>query len=250
MAHQDTTIRETQVSALLPGSESCTDVEPDNGGVKPPGDVPMRMRARPAFAGVVLLLASATFFTFDTTVQLQLLACACAESAVPDPDCNLPSTSAVASQWLMYTRLAQGIGALISAGSLGSAADRFGRRPVMSLNLLGMVAMSGASLAVETVRIGWRWPLVGSAAINGAVGAVPLLLLCLYAYVADSTNAKERALVFTILEGLTGVGGMAGTYFAGAVTQKLGLATSFGVVFGVACTNALGVLVFLPAMTI
>lgn len=94
---------------------------------------------------------------------------------------------------------------------LGAMSDRFGRRPVVLLSLIG----SAAAFAVFGVG-GALWVLVLSHVIEGLT-AGRISAMC--AYVADAPAPEERGPAFGMLGAADGLGFMLGSVLVGLLGQ-------------------------------
>ena len=105
-----------------------------------------------------------------------------------------------ASTSLAYgaVQVAFALAQFISAPILGALSDRYGRRPILLLGLLGMTAnFFATALATEF------WMLLVVRIIGGALCAN---IAVANAYVADITQAKDRARNYGMLGAMFGLG--------------------------------------------
>lgn len=96
---------------------------------------------------------------------------------------------------------------------LGSLSDRFGRRPVLLIALLGsgLDYLTAAAAAIWFPNI---WVLFFTRAINGASGAS--MSTC-YAYIADVTPPEKRAGAYGMMGAAFGIGFMIGPLLGGVL---------------------------------
>jgi DHA1 family tetracycline resistance protein-like MFS transporter len=113
--------------------------------------------------------------------------------------------------WVSLILALYSLCAFVAAPVLGAMSDRFGRRPVMLLSLLG----SALGFAVFGVG-GALWVLVLGRAIEGLTAGS---ISALYAYVADTHGPAERGPVFGMLGAAGGLGFMLGPVLGGALGQ-------------------------------
>ncbi len=115
-----------------------------------------------------------------------------------------PQNLAVTVGWLTA---AYGICQLLAAPGLGVLSDRFGRRPILFICLLGSVAgylILGLGGAL--------WLLFLGRIIDGVTGGN---ISVLFGYVADITEPKERGKYFGLLGSAAGVGSLLGPVLGG-----------------------------------
>ena len=98
----------------------------------------------------------------------------------------------------------------ISAPGLGALSDRFGRRPILLISLLGSV------IGYIIFGIGGSlWVLFLGRIIDGLTGGN---ISTIYSYIADITEPKERGKYFGMLGAAGGVGFMLGPVIGGLVS--------------------------------
>lgn len=115
-----------------------------------------------------------------------------------------PNTLAVIVGWLTA---AYGICQLIAAPGLGVLSDRFGRRPILFICLLGS-AVGYLILGLG----GALWLLFLGRIIDGLTGGN---ISVLFGYVADITEPEDRGKYFGLLGSAAGVGSLIGPVFGG-----------------------------------
>ena len=115
-----------------------------------------------------------------------------------------PNNLAAIVGWLFA---AYGICQLIAAPGLGVLSDRFGRRPILFICLLG----SAVGYLIFGLG-GALWLLFLGRIIDGLTGGnIPVL----FGYVADITEPKDRGKYFGMLGGAAGVGSLIGPAVGG-----------------------------------
>lgn len=126
---------------------------------------------------------------------------------------------------------------LVSGPVLGALSDRFGRKPILLLCLLG------TSVAYSLFGLANSLPLLFAAALlDGLTGNN---LTTSYAYVADITSAEDRSRGMGIVGAGFGLGVMAGPAIGGFLSS-FGLAVPALAAGAIALLNVLYGLVFLP----
>lgn len=115
-----------------------------------------------------------------------------------------PNNLAVVVAWLVSI---YGICQLIAAPGLGLLSDRFGRRPILFICLLG----SAVGYLLFGLG-GTLWMLFLGRIIDGLTGGN---FSVLFAYIADITEPEDRGKYFGILGGVSGAGFMIGPAIGG-----------------------------------
>jgi DHA1 family tetracycline resistance protein-like MFS transporter len=132
----------------------------------------------------------------------------------------LPVLPFVISEYVPESSLALWVGVLesvyalcafVAAPFLGSFSDRFGRKPVLVISVLG----SAAGFVMFGIG-GALWVLLVSRIIDGlTAGDMPVM----FAYIADITKPEERARRYGLLGALSGIGFMIGPALGGLLAQ-------------------------------
>jgi DHA1 family tetracycline resistance protein-like MFS transporter len=145
-----------------------------------------------------------------------------------------PATIGIAVGWLgsVYA-----ICQFLAAPALGTLSDRFGRRPLLLLCLLGSV------LGYLLLGVGGAlWVLFLGRAIDGLTGGNTSILI---AYIADILPSDRRAKYFGIIGAIGAVSIVLGPA-AGGLIARLGYQVPFYVAAGVALLNAIFGFFFMP----
>jgi DHA1 family tetracycline resistance protein-like MFS transporter len=125
----------------------------------------------------------------------------------------------------------------IAAPGLGALSDRFGRRPILLICLLGS-AVGYLLLGIG----GALWVLILGRIIDGLTGGN---FSVTFAYVADLTPPDERGKYFGWLGAFAGIGIILGPAIGGLVA-KLGISAPFYLAAAVTFGNLLFGLLFMP----
>lgn len=127
--------------------------------------------------------------------------------------------------WVGVLESVYALCAFVAAPLLGSLSDRFGRKPILVISVLGSAVgylMFGIGGAL--------WVLLVSRIIDGlTAGDMPVM----FAYVADITPADQRAKRYGLLGSLGGIGFMVGPAI-GAVHAKISLSAPVFATAGIA----------------
>ena len=145
-----------------------------------------------------------------------------------------PNNLALVVAWMASI---YGICQFIAAPGLGLLSDRFGRRPILFICLLGS--------AVGYVLFGLGgslWILFLGRIIDGITGGN---FSVLFAYLADVTEPEERGKYFGIIGGVSGVGFILGPSIGGLLAN-ISYSTPFLVATAVILLNIAWGLFFLP----
>lgn len=127
--------------------------------------------------------------------------------------------------WVGVLESVYALCAFLAAPFLGSFSDRWGRKPILVISVLG----SAVGFVMFGVG-GALWVLLLSRIIDGlTAGDMPVM----FAYVADITPPDKRAQRYGLLGALSGVGFMIGPGLGGMLAQ-ISLATPVFVTAGIA----------------
>lgn len=138
--------------------------------------------------------------------------------------------------WVGVLLAAFSLAQLFGAAVLGRLSDRYGRRPVMLISLVGScLAFIGAGLAQSL------WQLIASRALAGLFGGS---IATAQAYVADVTQPKERAKYMGLIGASIGMGFVLGP-FVGAEMSRFGFAAASFLAAGLSLVDLLLAVAFL-----
>ncbi|EUJ33495.1 Permease of the major facilitator superfamily protein [Listeria floridensis FSL S10-1187] len=129
-----------------------------------------------------------------------------------------PYVESSSSQAVIVTLLTSvyGICMFFSAPILGALSDRFGRRPILIISLLG------AAIGFLIFGIGGAlWVLFLGRIIEGITGGS---ISTIFAYFADITPSEERTKYFGWISAVTGVGTVMGPTIGGLIASQFGSA--------------------------
>ncbi|MBX3083466.1 MAG: MFS transporter [Anaerolineae bacterium] len=124
-----------------------------------------------------------------------------------------------------------------AAPGLGALSDRFGRRPIL------MICLLGSALGYLLLGVGGAlWVLLLGRAIDGLTGANTSILI---AYIADVVPSEERGKYFGLLGAIGAISVVLGPA-AGGLMAKLGYEVPFYVACAVCSLNVIFGLLFMP----
>ncbi len=127
---------------------------------------------------------------------------------------------------------------LLGAPVLGRLSDRYGRRPLLIVSLIGTV---GSFLLLGFARS--LWMVFLSRILDGLLGGDITLA---QAYISDITDAKDRAKGLGLVGAAFGLGFILGPAMGGVLSAGGNYALPAFIAAGVAMVNLLGVLLWLP----
>ena len=138
--------------------------------------------------------------------------------------------------WVGVLLAAFSFAQLFGAALLGRLSDRYGRRPVMLISLMGSVLSFTAAGFAQNL-----WQLIGSRALAGLFGGS---IATAQAYVADVTQPKERAKYMGLIGASIGMGFVLGP-FVGAEMSRYGFSAASFLAAGMSLLDLLLALLFL-----
>ncbi|HJT57675.1 MAG TPA: MFS transporter [Ktedonobacteraceae bacterium] len=145
-----------------------------------------------------------------------------------------PNNLALVVSWLIAS---YGICQMIAAPGLGLLSDRFGRRPILFICLLG------SAIGYLLFGLGGSlWVLFLGRIIDGLTGGN---FSVLFGYIADITEPEERGKYFGMIGGASGVGFMVGPAIGGLLAT-VNYSTPFLAAAGVILLNIAWGYFFLP----
>ena len=105
---------------------------------------------------------------------------------------------------------------------LGPVSDRFGRKPVLLVNLLGMLLHSVVAILIVRSILDSEYYFVLGAGLRGLCGGIAGVLTASYAYIADVSSKKWLVVRLGLLEAMTFAAGTLSLVAAGVWTEENG----------------------------
>jgi MFS transporter, DHA1 family, tetracycline resistance protein len=162
-------------------------------------------------------------FMVDPIVSLVLIDMACIE--LNDDDCGSASVSARASMIYGYTALATGIPCFILSGLFGSLADKFGRKTVMMLPVVGNIVYTLSILIIQVFKPTSYIAIISAGSlILGLTGYYPIYIMAIFSYASDCTisNPNSRKFAYSVTEGAMFIPKIFGPVFSGVLAKYFG----------------------------
>lgn len=130
------------------------------------------------------------------------------------------------SHWTLYMNLGGFLVGLFSSTLLGAWSDRVGRRPLLVLSSLGLLAQVVVSIFVVQLELHVGFFVLGRilCAFLGDFGG---LLAASFASVADVSSRRSRTFRMAVLEACIGVAGMLASLLGGHWLRAQGYANPF-----------------------
>eukprot|EP00041_Stephanoeca_diplocostata_P022371 m.532525 g.532525 ORF g.532525 m.532525 type:complete len:536 (+) comp22046_c0_seq4:270-1877(+) len=184
----------------------------------------------------VVLVCAAAVNQLRVTMQEQIVALVCDEYKQTNHSVTCDDKRIIhdANQWVQYGQTAFGVANLLMSSIYGSLSDRYGRKLVMWMSILGNVVIALASAYVGTWHtLSWRAVLTAASAVGGLGGGTTITLMGAFAFVADSCPPKHRTTTFTLIEAFYGVGGMLAYLGGGYLSTQRGETYTLWIIVGV-----------------
>ncbi|KAI9752651.1 MAG: hypothetical protein M4579_005545 [Chaenotheca gracillima] len=152
-----------------------------------------------------------------------------------NPQCNTPEVQAVVARFTLYCNFASGLLSAITSPKLGALSDRYGRRKIIALSSVGMLA--GELLTIFCARnpdtISVNWILLGYM-LEGVTGSFISAMALAHSYATDCTPPHRRGEVFGYFHGCLFIGIAGGPLIAGYIIKLTGqLLSMFYIALGV-----------------
>lgn len=114
-----------------------------------------------------------------------------------NPQCRIPEVQSLVSRFTLYCNLAAGLLSAIVSPMLGALSDRYGRKLMISVTILGTLLCETVIVVVARYpnTFSVNWILLGYA-FDGLGGSFVAAMALSYAYASDCTVPDKRNVVF------------------------------------------------------
>ena len=140
-----------------------------------------------------------------------------------NPQCRIPEVQALVSKFTLYCNLAAGLLSAVISPKLGQLSDRYGRKWMISITVLGSVLCEAVIITVARYpdNFSVNWILLGYA-FDGLGGSFTAAMALSFAYASDCTVPDKRNVVFGYYQGSLFCGIAIGPILAGYIIKATG----------------------------
>ena len=140
-----------------------------------------------------------------------------------NPQCRIPEVQSQVSKFTLYLNLAAGLLSAIVSPKLGALSDRYGRKWMISITVLGTVLCEAVIVIVarypDTFSV--NWILLGYT-LDGLGGSFTAAMALTFAYASDCTSPDKRNVVFGYFQGAIFGGIAIGPIIAAYIVKATG----------------------------
>ena len=115
---------------------------------------------------------------------------------------------------VLYTQLAVRIPGMVTILILGPLSDRFGRKPILLLALIGTLLQGVVAMVIVGFNLSPYYFVLASF-LTGICGDFTGLLAGAFSYIADVSTPKWRTFRIGLIEGMLALGGASGQFLSG-----------------------------------
>lgn len=165
-----------------------------------------------------------------------------------NPQCRIPEVQSLVSKFTLYCNLIAGLLAAIVSPKMGELSDRYGRKLIMSVTVLGVILCETVIIVVATYpdTFSVNWILLGYA-FDGLGGTFIAAMALSYAYASDCTVPDKRNVVFGYYHASLFGGIAIGPILAGYIVKATGqLLSIFYLALGAHCAFLFFLLFIVP----
>ena len=148
---------------------------------------------------------------------------------------------------VLYAQLAVRIPGMITILILGPLSDRFGRKPILLLSLIGTLLQGVIAVTIVGFNLSPYYFILASF-LTGICGDYTGLLAGAFSYIADASTPKWRTFRIGMIEGMLALGGAMGQFLSGYWLNQVNCYFLPLVGFGTACAFValLWIVLFIP----
>ena len=140
-----------------------------------------------------------------------------------NPQCRIPEVQSLVSKFTLYCNLISGLLAAIVSPKMGALSDRYGRKSMLGVTVLGTLLCEIVIVVVarcpDTLSINW---LLLGYAFDGLGGSFIAAMALSFAYASDCTSPDKRNVGFGYFQGSLFSGIAIGPIFAGYIVKATG----------------------------
>lgn len=142
------------------------------------------------------------------------------EMFADNPQCRIPEVQALSTKFVLYISLIVGTCGAAASPKIGSLSDRYGRRWLLCLTILGGVLNEIITIACASHpdTFHYRWLLLG-ALCDGICGSFIAAMAVTHSYATDCTAPQDRGVAFGYIQACL-FGGIAVGPFIAAFLQR------------------------------
>ncbi len=165
-----------------------------------------------------------------------------------NPQCRIPEVQSLVSKFTLYCNLASGLLSAIVSPKLGALSDRYGRKWMLSVTILGTILCEAVIIVVakypDTFSV--NWILLGYT-FDGLGGSFIAAMALSFAYASDCTVPDKRTVVFGYYQGSLFAGIAIGPIVAGYIVKATGqLLTIFYIALAAHCAFLAFLILMVP----
>lgn len=153
--------------------------------------------------------------------------------------------TSIASEYIVYYSLAQGVPAVASSLILGSYTDALGRRFLLGIGIIGTTVRLVLSMVIIYFEANLLY-LIGACVIEGLTGQYTTALQACYAYISDVTSTHHRTYGMAFVVAHLALALTVSNYLAGFLIQTFSFLVAISSSAGILVVSFLVMIIFLP----
>ena len=140
-----------------------------------------------------------------------------------NPQCRIPEVQSLVSNFTLYCNLASGLLSAIVSPKLGVLSDRYGRKWMLAITVLGTLLCEAVIVMVATYpdTFSVNWILLGYT-LDGLGGSFIAAMALSFAYASDCSPPDKRNVAFGYFHGSLFCGIAIGPIIAGYIVKATG----------------------------